>query len=102
MKIRAAKAYVLGVKKTRVFFLGVLSVLVCLVLLANGLQLIHTALFTYSEWSIQDKFTAVFLLGFMECWGAAGILYYLFREKTWVMFAGIHEVINTVVEKKGN
>ena len=51
LKIKAAQAYVLGVKKTRTFFLGVLFALISFVFLINGLFLIQTAFFTYSMWS---------------------------------------------------
>ena len=58
MKIKAAQAYVLGVKKTRQFFLAVLFLFVSLIFLFNGLSLFQTALFTYSMWSNEMKFVA--------------------------------------------
>lgn len=100
IKIEAAKAYVLGVKKIRFFFLGVLFVLFSLVLLASGLLLIHLALFTYSSWTIQVKFLVALLLGCLEFFAAIGILFYLFREETWVKFSGINHVLNSVLKKE--
>jgi len=99
IKIKVAKAYALGVKKIRLFLLGVLLVLFSLVLLTSGLLLIHMALFTYSGWSVQVKFLVAILLGCFEVFAASGILFYLFREETWVKFSGINHVLNLVIKK---
>lgn len=99
MKIEAAKAYVLGVKKIRFFLLGVVFVLFSLALLASGLLLIHMAFFAYSGWSVQVKFLVALLLGCLEFLVASGILFYLFREETWVKFSGINHILNSVVKK---
>jgi len=101
MKIRAAQAYVLGVKKTRIFFLGILFVFVSLVFLFNGISLIQAAFFTYSMWSNETKFIAALILGGIEFLGATGILIYLFGEETWGKFSGIHKVVDLVTDKKG-
>ncbi len=100
LKIKSAQAYVLGVKKTRGFFLGVLFVLIALVFLINGLSLIQTALFTYSMWGNEVKFAVALILGGIEFFGAAGILIYLFKEETWGKFSGIPKVLNSVLEKR--
>lgn len=100
MKIKAAQVYVVGIKKVRILFLGVLFVIFSFVLLGSGLFLIHTALFTYSMWSVGMKFIVALLLGGVEFMGAIGILFYLFREETWVKFCGIQKVLNSVVEDK--
>ena len=100
MKIEAAKAYVLGVKTIRFFLLGALFALFSLVLFASGLLLIYTALFAYSGWTVQVKFMVALLLGGFEVLVASGILFYLFREKTWVKFSGIDHIINSVVKKE--
>ena len=99
IKIEVVKAYVLGVKKIRFFLLGVLFVLFSLVLLASGLLLIHLALFIYSGWTVQVKFLVAFLLGGFEVLVASGILFYLFREETWVKFSGINHILNSVIKK---
>jgi hypothetical protein len=101
IKIKAAQVYVLGVKKTRFFFLGVLFVSVSFVFLINGLSLIQVAFFTYSMWSNESKFFVALLLGGIEFLGAIGILVYLFREETWGKFSGIHKVVNLAVDKEG-
>ena len=100
MKIEVAKAYVLGVEKTRFFFLGALFIFFSLLLLASGLLLIHLALFVYSDWTIQVKFLMGILLGCLEVLIASGIMFYLFREKTWVKFSGINQLLNSVVKKE--
>jgi hypothetical protein len=100
MKIRAAQAYVLGVKKTRLFFLGVLFVSISFVFLINGLSMIQTAFFTYSMWSSEMKFIVALLLGGIEFLGAIGVLIYLFREETWGKFTGIHKVVNLVIKEE--
>jgi len=102
MKIKAAQAYVLGVKKTRIFFLGGLCVAVSFVLLINGLSLIQASFFTYSMWSNEMKFVVALILGGIEFLGAIGILIYLFREETWGKFSEIHKVVNSVVEDKSD
>ena len=100
MKIKAARMYVLGVKKIRIFFLGVFFVLIAFVFLINGLCLIQSALFTYSLWSAQTRFIISLLLGCFELSGAMIVLYFLFREETWVRFYGIQRVINSVIDEK--
>ena len=100
MKIKAAQAYVLGVKKTRIFFLGVLFVSVSFVLLINGLSLIQAAFFNYSRWSNEVKFTIALILGGIEFLGAVGVLIYLFREETWGKFSEIQKVVNSIIEDK--
>ena len=100
IKIKAAQAYVLGVKKTRVFFLGALFVLVSFGLLINGLFLIQTALFTYSMWSSEVKFAVALLLGGIEFFGAIGIFIYLFREETWGKFSEIPKVVNLAIDEE--
>ena len=104
MRIRAAQAYVLGVKKTRIFFLGVLFVLVSFVFLINGISLIQSALFTYSMWSMEVKFVAALIIGGLEFLGAMGVLIFLFREETWGRFSGIPKVVDLAVgeESKNN
>jgi hypothetical protein len=101
MKIRAAQVYVLGVKKTRFFFLGALFVSVSFVFLINGLSLIQEAFFTYSMWSNEMKFVVALLLGGIEFLGAIGIFIYLFREETWSRFYGIQTMVNSVISEKG-
>jgi len=100
MKIKAAQAYVLGVKKTRSFFLGALFVSVSFVLLTNGLFLVQAAFFTYSMWGNETKFFVALLLGGIEFLGAIGVLFYLFREETWGKFSEIHKVVDLVIEEK--
>ncbi len=102
MKIKAAQVYVLGVKKTRVFFLGALFVILSCVLLVNGLALLQAAFFTYSMWSNETKFFVALLLGGMEFLGAMGLLIYLFREETWGEFSEINKVVNSVVVGKSD
>ena len=101
MKIRAAQVYVQGVKKTRMFFLGVLFVSISFVFLFNGLYLIQTAIFTYSMWSNEMKFAVALVLGGVEFAVAAGILFYLFREETWSQFSGIHKIVELAIDKHG-
>jgi hypothetical protein len=100
IKIRAAQAYVHGVKKTRVFFLAALFVSVAFVFLVNGLSLIQAAFFTYSMWSNEMKFAAALLIGGIEFLGAIGILIYLFKEETWGKFSGIQKVVNSVIDEE--
>jgi len=100
MKIKAAQIYVHGVKKTRIFFLGVLGVSVSIIFLINGLSLVQEAFFNYSQWSNEMKFLVALSLGVIEFLGAAGILFYLFREETWSNFSGIQKVINLVIEQE--
>jgi hypothetical protein len=97
VKIEAAKLYVLGVKKTRLFLLGALFMFVSFVFLINGLSLIQTAFFTYSMWSNEKKFVMALILGGVEFLGATGILIYLFREETWSKFSGINKVVNSAI-----
>ncbi|MBF0523171.1 MAG: hypothetical protein HQL24_08970 [Candidatus Omnitrophica bacterium] len=101
VKIKAAQAYVFGVKKTRAFFLGALFVSVSFVFLINGLSLIQTAFFTYSMWSSEVKFLVALLLGGIEFLVATVILIYLFREETWGKFTEIQKVVNLVVNEEG-
>ena len=101
VKIKAAQTYILGVKKTRLFFLAALLVFISFVFLINGLSLIQTALFTYSSWSNQVKFIVALLIGGIEFLGAISILIYLFREETWVKFTGIQKLVNLVIDEKG-
>jgi len=100
MKIKAAKVYVLGVKKTRLFFLGALFVSIAFIFLINGFSLLQAAFFTYSSWSNEVKFILALSLGGVEFLGAAGILIYLFREDTWSNFCEIHKVVNSVINKE--
>jgi hypothetical protein len=100
IKIKAAQMYVLGVKKTRLFFLGILGVLISFILLINGLGLVQSAFFTYSMWDSETKFIVALVLGVIEFLGAGFILVYLFREETWSKFSGIHEVVSLVLEEK--
>ena len=102
MKIKAAQAYVLGVKKTRTFLLGLFFVAVTFVLLVNGLSLIQAAFFTYSMWSNETKFVAALLLGGIEFLAAIGILIFLFREETWARFFEIDKAVNSVVEDRSD
>ncbi len=98
MKIKAAQAYVVAVKRIRIFFLGILFAIFSFLLLGSGLSLIHTAFFSYSLWSSQVKFIVALVLGGIELLGAIIILFYLFREETWVKFCGIQKVLNSVVK----
>ena len=100
MKIRAAQAYVLAVKKTRIFFIGALFVSVSFVFLINGISLIQMAIFTYSMWSNEMKFVVALVLGGIEFMVAIGIFIYLFRENTWSKFYGIEKVVNLVIDKE--
>jgi hypothetical protein len=104
LKIRAAQAYVLGVKKTRIFFLGALFVSISFVFLINGISLIQMAIFTYSKWSDEMKFVVAMVLGGIEFLLAMGIFIFLFREETWSKFYGIQKVIHLVIkdEDKSN
>jgi len=101
IKIRAAQAYVLGVKKTRLFFLGALFVSISFVFLINGISLIQMAIFTYSTWSGEMKFIVALLFGGIEFLLALGIFIYLFRESTWSHFYGVEKVVNLVIKQEG-
>lgn len=100
MKIKAAKTYVVAVKKMRIFFLGILFVVFSLLLLGSGLFLVHMAFFSYSLWSFQVKFIVALVLGGVELLGAVSILFYLLREETWAKFYGVQGVVNSVVNGK--
>jgi len=100
MKIKAAHAYVLGVKKTRIFFLGALFVSISFVFLVNGMSLIQMAIFTYSMWSNEMKLVVALILGSIELLVAIGIFIYLFREDTWSKFYGIQKVLNSVINQE--
>ena len=100
MKIKAAQMYVLGVKKTRLFFLGALFVSISFIFLTNGLTLIQAAFFTYSMWSSETKFVVALSLGAVEFLAAIGVLIYLFREETWGNFAGVHKVVSLVTDEE--
>lgn len=99
-QVKAAQFYVRGVKNVRIFFLGILFVMFSLVLLASGLLLIQTALFTYSQWSVQVKFIIALVLGGVELLGAIFILFCIFREENWVKFCGIQKVLDVVIEDR--
>ncbi len=101
MKIKAAQAYVAGVKKTRLFFLGVLFILVAFVFLINGLVLLQTAFLNYSMFSTEMKFFIALIFGGFEFLGAVGIMIYLFREATWMKFCEINAVVDFAVGQKG-
>ena len=101
MKIKAAQLYVLGVKKTRLFFLAVMFFLISFVFLINGLSLVQTAFFTYSMWSTEMKFVVALILGGLEFLGAIAVLIYLFREETWSKFSGVHHVVSLFVDNEG-
>ena len=100
IKIRAVQAYVLGVKKTRIFFLGGLFVSISFVFLMNGISLIQMAIFTYSQWSNETKFIVALVLGGFEFLLAMGIFIFLFREETWSQFYGIKAVVDSVIEEE--
>ena len=100
IKIEAAKAYVLGVKKVRFLLLGSMLALFSLTLFACGLLLIHTALFAYSSWSVQTKFLTALLLGALEVLISGGILFYLLSDRTWVKFSGIKHVLKAALKKE--
>ena len=102
VRIKVAQGYVVGVKKTRLVSLGVLSVLIALALFVSGLFLIQAALFTYSTWSNQVKFNAALILGILEFAGAISILIYLFRDETWIKFSEMDKVIHSIVESEGD
>jgi len=100
IKIRAVQAYVLGVKKTRIFFLGGLFVSISFVFLMNGISLIQMAIFTYSQWSNETKFIVALVLGGFEFLLAMGIFIFLFREETWSQFYGIKAVVDSVIKEE--
>lgn len=100
MKIRAAQAYLTGVKKLRVFYLGCVFVLAALVLLFSGLFLVHAALLTYTAWSAQSKLLVGLSLGIIEMGIAAAVLCYLFKEETWSRFSGVSKVLDCIVKDK--
>ena len=101
MRIKAAQIYVLAVKKTRIFFLGILGVFIAFVFLINGISLIQAAIFNYSMWSNEVKFDVALAIGCVEILGATGVIIYLFREETWGRFFGIHKVVNLAVNEDG-
>ncbi|MCB9771903.1 MAG: hypothetical protein H6754_05080 [Candidatus Omnitrophica bacterium] len=100
MKINAAKAYVHGVRKTRMLFIGILIVSISFVFLINGLILIQNALFTFSMWSNETKFIVALWLGGIEFLAAVGVFVYLLRENTWSQFFRINEVVRFVLGDK--
>ena len=98
MKIQAAQAYLTGVKKLRVFYLGCVFVLSAIVLLFSGLFLVHTTLLSYSEWSNQTKFMVGLSLGVIELGAAAAVLVYMFKEETWSRFSGAGKVVDCIMK----
>lgn len=98
MKIQAAQAYLTGVQKLRVFYLGCVFVLSALVLMFSGLFLVHTTLLSYSEWSNQTKFMVGLSLGVLELGIAAAVLAYLFKEETWSRFSGAGKVVDCIMK----
>ena len=100
IKIKAAQMYVIGVKKTRLFFLAALFVSISFLLIINGLSLIQSAFFIYSTWNNETKFIVALILGGVEFLVAITVLVYLFREETWSKFSGVNEVVNSVIDKE--
>lgn len=98
MKIKAAQAYIVGVKKIRILFLAIVSIAVAFLFLASGLSLIHEGIFTYSLLSQQTKFILSLIIGGIEFLGAGSILYYLFREDIWMKFTEIPMILQSILE----
>lgn len=96
LRINAARGYITGIKKVRFFSLAVLFFCVALVLFSGGLFLLHAALFTYSSLSAQVKCIAAFILGGMEFTVAAAMMFFLFKESTWMKFMEIDQVVRSV------
>lgn len=102
MKIRAAQTYLGGVKTVRSFYLGCLFILSALILLFSGIFLIHTALLTYTDWSMRTKLIVGLTLGAFELIAAGGVMFYIFKEETWSRLFHVSRVLDCILKDKSH
>src|SRR5689334_17580684 len=55
VKLKASLFYIKSIKTSRLLFMSLLGVGVCLIFLFGGLILFHATLFLYAPWSAQTK-----------------------------------------------
>ncbi len=87
-KIKAAAAYLHGVRAARLGVMALVGLVVCGMVLFLGLILIHVALFICLPWEIEVKLLVMALLGLIYIAAAVAIMVALLSEKRWMRHSG--------------
>jgi len=93
LKLRAAAAYVAGVRKTRQGFVALLGSLLLLLLMMSGFLLIHVALFMWLPWSVPAKALSLLVLGAIYLGGGLAVVLYISSDRTWMKFTKVNRIL---------
>ncbi len=84
MRTKMSLMYLKGVKTSRLLFLSLLGVGICLLCVLAGLALLHTTLFLYAPWSGQTKMIIGLVFSAMYL-GIGGMAFrYIFDQGKWL------------------
>lgn len=101
LKIEAAKAYLHGVKMTRLSAIGLILMGGVIGLIVIGALLLHAGLFILLPWTIETKAILGMCLGLVYMVSGGWLLCTAMAEKTWMEKSGAIEMLNDALSDSG-
>jgi len=93
-KLRMALLYLRFIKTSRLLFLSLLSMGMCLVFLLAGLILFHVSLFLYAPWSIPTKMFVGLGFSFFYLLVTLIVFSQIFASEKWLEIFHAHTIID--------
>jgi hypothetical protein len=91
--------YLKGIKTTRLLFMSLLGVGICLILLWTGLVVVHVSLFLTS-WEPQTKLLVNMIFGLIYITVAVGTFSFVFSETLWLKMFHMDKIMEELKKKK--
>ena len=98
-RLRMAFLYIRTIKTTRLLFISLLGMGLCLLLALCGFVLFHVGLFVYSPWSPQFKMSLAFFCAALYFGLAALFFYKIFSQRQWLNMFHAQHIINQLRKK---
>jgi hypothetical protein len=91
--------YLKGIKTTRLLFMSLLGVGICLILLWTGLVVVHVSLFLTS-WEPQTKLLVNLIFGLVYITVAVGTFSFVFSETLWLKMFHMDKTMENLKKKQ--
>jgi hypothetical protein len=99
VKLKASLFYIKSIKTSRLLFMSLLGVGVCLIFLFGGLILFHATLFLYAPWSAQTKLAVGLVFSAIYLAVTIAAFFYVFSPNQWLRIFHVDQLIEDLAQK---
>ena len=98
-KIKMSLLYIKGIETSRLLFVSLLSVGVCLIFFITGLVLFHATLFLYTPWDMVTKMYIGFSFAMIYLLVSVIAFSYIFSQAKWLKMFHAEGIVDNLIKK---